>query len=292
MPSSRRIAVAIAGAAVLFSATACGSSGGAHTNAQPSDGPSTSSAASASPSADPSASASPESAGCVDGAKFCDTFSDKSSGWATKNATDYYYGYDAYLGGSYRIGERADRTVVATAPVKVPDVSQDYSVQVDVDAVLGRQSPATAQIGIVCWDHPTEDGSGDSAFVLFVSNSRAHITLWDGIDGSAHTIASRDVSGLLKTGGTANHLTAQCIQGTSNGGAAAQLSLTVNGQSAVSVTYPKSVKSYDWAVESSSSSEVGVLASGAGSDVFYDNFAVSSRCQPGGTFPCPSASAG
>jgi hypothetical protein len=67
---------------------------------------------------------------------------------------------------------------------------------------------------------------------------------------------------------------AQCVQGSTGGGAEAQLSLSVNGTPVVHTTLAKSVRTFAWDV----GDQVGLLASGAGSDVFYDNFTATSKC--------------
>lgn len=212
---------------------------------------------------------------CVAGADYCDTFDDATSGWPEANPSHYFAKYDPYNGGSYRMGERTDAAISEDAPLDVTDVANDYSVQVDVDATPGQDFSSTDEIGIVCWEHPIEGGGGTtSAFLLELSESKATIGLWDGTDGSYHEITSASATGALSTTGS-THLTGLCLQGTANGSAqAAQLSLSVNGTEVVSANYAKSVSAYDWAVGPS----VGLLAIGAGSDVFYDNFAVTGKC--------------
>lgn len=228
---------------------------------------------------------------CVGGASYCETFTHGAKGWPTTNDRDYYEGWSTYLNGTYRMVQRKEGAASALAPVGTADISQDYSVQVDVDAVLGARTPPAGQFGIVCWQHPTSDGGSDSAFLLFVGQKSAGSVLWDDQDGSGHVVASQAVgNGVVKVKGV-NHLTAQCIQGVDqqSQSAAAQLSLTVNGQKVVSTTYDKSVANYSWNVTSTGNGEksgLGVLASGAGEDVFYKNFAITDRCQPGGDLPC------
>lgn len=247
------------------------------------------------------ATASPSSfslpSACVSGAQYCATFANGASKWPAANTNDYFLGADSYLGGSYRMVERAGRTATALAPVDASDISQDYSVQVDVDAVLGSRTSSGGEIGIVCWDHPVSgDPSGaDSAFLFFVGADSAQIVLWDNVEGKNHQIAtSKPNPGLIKTDGV-NHLTATCIQGSSDGAVAAQLALSVNGRQTVSVTYELNVHNYGWSVAEKDSagneaSRLGLLVSGTNADVFYKNFSVSSKCQPGGDFPCPSPS--
>lgn len=212
---------------------------------------------------------------CAKGADFCDTFSDDSSGWPVTNAEHYFAAYDSYLGGTYRLGERTNSTISEDAPFDIHDVANDSSVQVDVDATLAQQMPADDLIGITCWEHEIADGGGAvSAFVLEASQGEAKIGLWDDINGDYHEIASSKVGAALDPSGT-NHLTAVCVQGVGRSGVQAELALKANGKTLVTATYPKTDRTYDWNVGSS----VGVLAAGEGSDVFYDNFAVTSRCQ-------------
>ena len=222
----------------------------------------------------PSSSSATNATDCVAGADYCDTFDDASSGWPVANPSHYFANYDPFGGGTYRMGERTDAAISEDAPFDITDAAKDYSVQVDVDATLGPGFGATNEIGIVCWEHPIEGGSGTtSAFLLELSESKATIGLWDGTDGSYHEITSASASARLSTTGS-THLTGLCLQGTANGSAQAQLSLSVNGTEVVSANYAKSVSAYAWAV----GHRVGLLAIGAGSDVFYDNFAVTGKC--------------
>jgi hypothetical protein len=221
-----------------------------------------------------SATSSGPATDCVAGADYCDTFDDPGSGWPEANPSHYFAKYDSFNGGSYRMGERTDAAISEDAPLDVTDVANDYSVQVDVDATPGPDFSATNEIGIVCWEHPIEGGNGStSAFLLELSESKATIGLWDGTDGSYHEVTSAAADGALSTPGS-THLTALCLQGTTNGSAQAQLSLSVDGTEVVSANYDKSVSTYEWDV----GPRVGLLAIGAGSDVFYDNFAVTGKC--------------
>jgi hypothetical protein len=212
--------------------------------------------------------------GCVAAADYCDTFDNPGSGWPAENPSHYFARYDSYNGGSYQMGERTDAALSEDAPYNVTDAAKDHSVQVDVDAAIGQNFGATNEIGIVCWEHPIEGGGGTtSAFLLELSETEATIGLWDGTDGSYHEITSAAAPNALSpTGWT--HLTGLCLLGTPAGSTQAQLSLTVNAALLVSATYAKSVRTYDWDV----GDRVGLLAIGEGSDVFYDNFAVTGRC--------------
>lgn len=219
------------------------------------------------------------SSGCVSGASYCETFDGSAKGWKQDNQSHFFEGYSSYLGGSYRMLERNNATLTSVAPEAVSQISHDYSVQVDVDSVLYDQAPATAEFGITCWEHPTQDGSGESAFLFFVSRTAVDIDLWDNSDGTDHTLDHVPLSsGVVQTSG-ANHLTALCIQGTDRqqGGVQAQLSLSINGQKVVSYGYDESLRNYSWSV-GTAQSQVGLLVAGSGADLFFKNFAITSRC--------------
>ena len=221
----------------------------------------------------PSSSASTGAAtGCVATADYCDTFDNSSSGWPDEDPSHYFAKYDSYNGGTYQMGERTNAAISEDAPYDITQAATDYSVQVDVDAALGQSFTPTNEIGIVCWEHRIGGGT-TSAFLLELSESKATIGLWDGTDGSYHEITSAAATGALSpTGWT--HLTALCLTGTSGGSVQAQLSLSVNGSTLVSANYAKSASTYDWDV----GDRVGLLAIGEGSDVFYDNFAITGKC--------------
>jgi hypothetical protein len=212
--------------------------------------------------------------GCPATADKCDDFSSTSTGWPVTNTANYYANYDNYLGGTYRIGERHDATISEDAPIKATDVSNNYSVQIDADVIAGTGAPATAAAGFVCWEQENSDGDGTTGFVLSINGSTADIGLWDSFDSTYHKIASEPAAGLLNYGGTPNHLTALCIQGTHAGGPQAQIGLAVNGKVAVTAAYDKTVKNYEWSVANG----IGVIAEGNGADFFYDNFALTSKC--------------
>jgi hypothetical protein len=217
----------------------------------------------------------PVGTGCGIDADYCDTFSDPNSGWPRANPSHFYADYDPYLGGSYRMGERTDAAISEDAPYDITDAANDYSVRVDVDATPGDGFGGNNQLGITCWEHEIEEG-GDgttSAFLLQLSGTAAMIGLWDGADGSYQLLKSVPARTVLDTSAT-NHLTAQCIQGTASGSTHAQLSLAVNGAEVISISYAKSIANYDWSV----GARVGLLAVGEGSDVFYDNFAITGAC--------------
>jgi hypothetical protein len=259
------------GAGLAIALTGCSSSGGGNNPPTRSSVPGTTAATtpgSSTPSSPPAA------AGCAAAVAYCDTFDDKESGWPQVNQAHYYANYDSYQGGTYRVGERTNAAISQDAPYDISKAASDYSVQVDVDATPGQQFAASNRLGIVCWEHAIPGGGGaTSAFLLQVSESRAYIGLWDSVDGSYHELKSAPATDALNPSGT-NHLTAQCLQGSDNGSATAQMSLSVNGAKTISVDYAKSAKTYEWAPGAS----VGVLAIGEGSDIFYDNFAVTGKC--------------
>jgi hypothetical protein len=267
--------VLVLGAALALTVAGCSSTISGHPSHGTPVTPTTSSAGTSRIPDFPSSSASTGAAtGCVAAADYCDTFDDPSSGWPDENPSHYFAKYDSYNGGTYQLGERTNAAISEDAPFNVAEAANDYSVQVDVDASLGQGFGPTNEIGIVCWEHPIQGGGGTtSAFLLELSESKATIGLWDGTDGSYHEITSAAADGALSTTGW-THLTGLCLMGTSAGSAQAQLSLTVNGTTVVSANYAKSVSTYDWDV----GDRVGLLAIGEGSDVFYDNFAVTGKC--------------
>lgn len=270
--------VGLAGAAAVL--TACSSSvtgKGTTVPSSPASSPIASSSAPASgfPSSPAASSGGTAGGSCASDADYCDDFTSQSTGWPVENKAHYFAGYDPYLGGTYRVGERTDATVSETAPFDVTKISSDYSVQVDVDAVLGTAMPSGTGMGISCWEHEAKDGQSTSAFVFLVTDAETSIGLWSEADGAYHDIVTNKTPGLLKTAGAPNHVTATCIQGTSGGSAEAHLGIAINGTDAATATYAKSVKNYEWGV----GSHVGVLASGKDSDVFYDNFTLTSKCE-------------
>jgi hypothetical protein len=213
-------------------------------------------------------------AGCVAGADYCDTFDNPDSGWPEENPSHFYARYDSIDGGSYAMGERTDAAISEDAPYDITHAAADDSVQVDVDAAPGPAFGATNEVGFACWEHSIAGGDGiTSAFLLELSESKATIGLWAGTDGSYHEITSAAApEALAATGWT--HLTGRCQQGTAAGSIQAQLSLSVDGTEVVSAAYGKSVGSFPWDV----GNRVGLLVIGEGSDVYYDNFAITGEC--------------
>jgi hypothetical protein len=209
---------------------------------------------------------------CPSTAKYCAQFNGSSEGWPEVNNADYFAQYDSFGGGSYRLGERTQATVVEEAPVDITNISHDYSVEIDVDATPYRTMPLSTSAGIDCWAHKSNGHT--SAFLFFVNPSTVEIGLWDETTGAYHKIASKSDAGLVKTDGSVNHLTAACVQASHGGGATAELGIKINGTVALVTHYDQSERNYSWSV----APNVGVLASGQGSDVFYDNFAVRSLC--------------
>ena len=211
--------------------------------------------------------------GCPTKAKYCDQFADANSGWQVTNESHFFAQYDTYGGGTYRLGERRQATVTEDAPTNITRVSRDYSVLIDVDATPYRTMPFSASAGIDCWEHQT--GGHTSAFLFFVNPTTVEIGLWDETTGAYHKIASKSAAGLVKTEFTANHLTVACLQASRGGGVIAELGIEINGKVALVAQYAKSTKNYAWDV----APNVGLIASGKGADVFYDNFAITSLCK-------------
>jgi len=201
------------------------------------------------------------------GDAYCDDFSNPKSGWDEDNKPHFYANYDTYLGGTYRIGERNDATISEDAPAKASSISSKYSVQLDVDAVPGNHMQPSNAAGLVCWEHSAKDGSSSSAFLFTISGDTAEVGLWDNTDGTYHAISSQ-ASTALKFDGSVNHISATCKQDNSTGTPQAVLSMSVNGQLAVQASYASNTSNFPWTVGDG----IGVVASGNGADVFYDNF--------------------
>jgi hypothetical protein len=223
-------------------------------------------------------SVAPTPLGCPAGAAYCDTFSDSSSGWGDTNQADFYYGYNSYLGGTYRIGSRAASAIDSSAPKSLHDISPLYGVRIDADVVMNPSAPAGTGFGVTCWAHPSADGAAESAFVFFVYVDHVKIVLWDAPHGRAVDVASTNIS-LLHASGSWNHLTATCVQAkTASGATSADLDLRVNGSEAVSAAYDNTAPNAQWAVAGTDGrSQAGVLASGAGADAFFDNVALTAQ---------------
>lgn len=225
-----------------------------------------------------STSSSPVASGCVPGADYCDTFDDPDSGWPQQNPPHFYARYASADGGTYAMGERTNAAISEDAPYDIINAATDYSVQLDVDASPGPGFGVRDELGFACWEHPVQPGgSVTSAFLLQLSESKATIGLWDETDGSYHEIRSAAAPGALSpTGWT--HLTGRCVLGNNAGSPLAELRLAVNGTPVVSASYAKTPTNYDWDI----GERVGLLAIGDGSNVYYDNFAVTGRCTAAG----------
>ncbi len=217
-----------------------------------------------------SSPSAPSTSGCPNSATICDTFGNKTSGWPVANVEHYFAQYDQFGGGTYRLGERTAATISEDSPVDIATIAADYSVQVDVDATRHVAMPGADDEGISCWEHRTSGGA-TSAFLFFVNTSRVEIGLWDYSDGSFHRLAQKDFTALHTDGHTADHLTALCLAT----GEGAALGIAINGNIILQTTYARSTSNFEWVPAKS----VGVLASGKDSDVFYDNFAITSLCQ-------------
>lgn len=219
-----------------------------------------------------SSSSAAGSGSCPSKAQYCAQFAGSADGWPVTNQTDYFAEYESYDGGTYRLGQRSAATAVEQAPVDITKISHDYSVEIDVDAIPYHTMPLTTSAGIDCWAHKSNGHT--SAFLFFVDPSTVEIGMWDEDTGAYHKIASKSDAGLVKTDGSPNHFTAACVQAEHSGGVSAELGIKINGKVALVTHYDKSDKTYPWSVGPS----VGVIASGQGADVFYDNFAVTSLC--------------
>jgi hypothetical protein len=206
------------------------------------------------------------------GADYCDGFSSASTGWPVQNTGHYYANYDNYLGGTYRMGERTANAKTQLAPLDTTTIAKNYSVQVDVDAVLGKSAPAGSFIGIVCWDHDTSTET-EAGFLFFVTADSVDVTLLPDTGTKPRTLDRNQGGDFVRPYPATNHLTATCLQRTTSGGVEADLSLTVNGSAVLHEEYANSVKNYPW----TPAPRVGLLVAGPKSDVFYDNFSVTGK---------------
>lgn len=243
----------------------------------PSSSPPSSFPSSEPPSSTPGGAASSTAGngtGCPAGAADCATFTGSAAGWSTINTQEGFANYSTFEGGSYQIGERGQEANVALSPFKVSLVAPDYSIQLDTDVLTDSKTPTTGGPGLVCWSGRTDSGAS-TGFVFTINQRTATIGLWDSIDGSYHKIKTVSADGVLLYDNQQNHLTATCIQGTHDGGASAQLSLEVNGAPVMSAAYDQNEHDYPWKVADG----VGVLAVGQQSNLFYDNFAITSKCE-------------
>ena len=237
----------------------CASTVNGHGSGQPSSS-SSSSSVSSSPV---SSSSSAPSQSCA-GAHYCDDFSNASSGWPSEQETHYYADYDTFLGGTYHMGERVQRTVWENAPVKVTSISADYGVTASVDATAGPNMAHDSSAGLVCWEHDTQDGQSASAFLFEVDATVAEVGVWSDKDGEYTSISKKNTT--LFSYSSTNHLTIGCAKS----GTQAHLTMSVNGQSVLDTTYAAGGASAPWKVGDG----VGLVAGGKGSDIFYDNFGV------------------
>jgi hypothetical protein len=278
---SLRFVLLSAGAAVLVGGCASATTGTGSIDTSATS-PSTSiGSASATPSVSPPASSSASStpsttvspgAECASGADYCDGFSSASTGWPVENTGHYYANYTDYLGGTYRMGERTGNAKTQLAPLDTTTIAKNYSVQVDVDAVLGKSAPAGSFIGIVCWDHDTSIET-EAGFLFFVTADSVDVTLLPDTGSKPRTLDRNQGGNFVKPYPATNHLTAVCLQRTTSGGVEADLSLTVNGAAVLHEQYANSVKNYPW----TPAPRVGLLVAGEKSDVFYDNFSVTGK---------------
>jgi hypothetical protein len=268
---------AVGVAAAVTTVSACSSSSPGQGRISTSHRAPTSSTAPKSPTDFPSTTSSSASSTAAAGtcpakAGYCAQFDGSADGWPVTNQSDYFAQYTSYSGGTYRLGQRSSATEVQQAPVDITKISHDYSVQIDVDAIPYHSMPLSTSAGIDCWEHKSNGHT--AAFLFFVDPSTVEIGLWDEFNGEYHKIASKSDAGLVKTDGSPNHLTVACVQGEHHGGVTAELGIKINGKVALVTSYDKSVHNYEWSVGPG----VGLLASGKGADVFYDNFAVTSLC--------------
>lgn len=280
------VAPVLALAIVTLVGTACSSAAGGQgqgsgtpfvtqpattTASSPSAAPTTSAqtSASESPSSSASSSSSNGAASCSD-ATYCDSFDTAHDAWASQNTDKYFVGWSNYLGGTFRMTERHASTLPQAAPFDISKASPSDNVVVDVNAVVGGQSPIGSEYGVTCWNQRASNG-GTSAFTFFFGSRGAEIGLWGYTDGSYHQIKAVHWSNVLQPAPYENKVRAICVHGQDKYGTIAKLGLAVNGHTVIA-TYAESAKNYEW----KTSNQVGLLVSGTAADVFYDNFGVRS----------------
>ena len=259
-------------AGVLVLAAGCGGDddGGSDAREPGTTAPTPEASESGSATSLPSASAS-TSTTASDCPGFCDSFDDPASGWKEENTPGYVTSHDDFEGGMFRVATRENASHAATAPTTVSSISDDHAVTVDVDTRTAKGMSDLGAYGITCWNHPTQDEAGDSAFLLYVDAKTAILGLWDEISAAYVPIAEQPLSGELKPG-ESNHLTATCERTGKSGAARAELALSVNGTEVVTGTYTGTAE-HPWDVGDG----VGLVTAGAGADVLYDDFEVTGR---------------
>lgn len=206
--------------------------------------------------------------GCPAGADYCVTFANSAPGWLQTTQADYYLTHDSAYGGSYRMGERTARTVTSDAPLRLGQLAPRTSVRVDVDTVLGAGTPPGGQAGITCWEHRSADGRSTAGYAVYVGPTRADVALWDAASGAETILRSVPLDHTVRPG-VPVHLQAVCRSPGTGSPATAAVELSVDGAPVISVSDGPFAASFAGAGVT-----VGLLASGAGTDVYYRNFAI------------------
>lgn len=260
-------AFASAGCASTATGTGQGSASAVVTHA-PSTPESSPSSTTGSTSASMSATSTAGTGAACTNHAYCATFDTAADAWSTQNTTKYAVGWSNYLGGTFRMTERHASTLPEQAPVDISKFSPTDSVQIDVNAIVGSGSPVSAEYGVTCWNKQISSG-GTAAFTFFFGRQGAEIGLWDYIDGNYHQIKATRWNNVVQPAPYENEVRVLCVQGQDKYGTVAKLGLAVNGRTLIA-QYAKSVKTYEW----QPTNHVGLLVSGTGADVFYDDFGV------------------
>ena len=184
------------------------------------------------------------------------------------NDDNHFAGHDPYLDGSYRLGARESGSWSLTAPMKLSDVSSDYSVQVDADATMSQSFPDEAAWGATCWTRPLASGRV-AGFGVYVQPQKITLGVFDQFTGAFKPLKTHDSEGLVKPG-EKSHLTMTCREDTAADSPAAAVKVQINGKPTIAVTYARSVKNFGW----QTADGIGLLAAGKGADVFYDNVVI------------------
>jgi hypothetical protein len=173
------------------------------------------------------------------------------------------------------MGESDPSTVTSVSPFDL-GFTKVYSGRIDVDATpesLGTDGG----FGVQCWREPIKNGGGAySGFDLELTSTRAMVWLRDAYDGGRHLVGSAPLSQRLVPG-RSYHLTFDCAQGKNpkTGYVQAQFAIWIGQQKVLAQSYDKTERQYDWHV----ADPIALLTTGKGTDVLFDNFAVTSLCK-------------
>jgi hypothetical protein len=212
---------------------------------------------------------------CARGASYCDTFDDPGSGWPSVNGDSYHAFYTN--GGTYRIGETGNAVTSVTSPQDIA-FTQSYSVRADVD-VTAKELPAGGSFGVECYRRaiPGSDGKY-SGIDLRIGAQRAEVVLLDESTGAEHPLAHSALPTTLEPGRT-THATFDCART----GTGVDLTVWLRTTPLLHLRYAGSRAHWPWQW----TNDIALETAGPGTDVIFDNFALTSLCRyvsarPGG----------